>query len=114
MFWQVRLEASEHGLAMVCYKYRAHLDDPVVADGRPHEATGMWADPSIGQPEWSILGAGSAFGLYHRFGNATARGVGGFVVYRQTTGCSKAPASPMATCSGPPMVSSAMKRSAVP
>ena len=29
-----------------------------------------------------VLGAGSAFGLYHRFGNATARGVGGFVVYR--------------------------------
>ncbi len=44
--------------------------------------TGMWADPLVGQPEWSFLGGGSAFGLYHRFGRATARGVGGFVVYR--------------------------------
>ncbi len=78
MFWQVRHE----GRSMVCHKYRAHLDDPVVHEGRPAEATGMWADPTIGRPEWSFLGAGSAFGLYHRFGQATARGVGGFVVYR--------------------------------
>ncbi len=67
---------------MVCHKYRAHLDDPVVAEGRPETMSGMWADPLVGRPEWSFLGAGSAFGLYHRFGNATARGVGGFVVYR--------------------------------
>jgi hypothetical protein len=44
--------------------------------------TGMWADPLVGRPEWMLLGAGSAFGLYHRFGKATPRGVGGFVVYR--------------------------------
>jgi hypothetical protein len=78
MFWQVRHE----GTSMVCHKYRAHLDDPVVADGRSHEATGLWADPLVGRPEWSFLGAGSAFGLYHRFGQATPRGVGGFIVYR--------------------------------
>ncbi len=78
MFWQVRHEAT----SMVCHKYRAHLDDPVVAEGRHVETTGMWADPIVGRPEWSFLGAGSAFGLYHRFGQATARGVGGFVVYR--------------------------------
>ncbi len=42
----------------------------------------MWADPLVQRPEWSFLGAGSAFGLYHRFGNATARGVGGFITYR--------------------------------
>ncbi|MEM8905838.1 MAG: N,N-dimethylformamidase beta subunit family domain-containing protein, partial [Actinomycetota bacterium] len=78
MFWQVRHE----GTSMVCHKYRAHLDDPVVADGRPAEATGMWADPIVGRPEWSLLGAGSAFGLYHRFGQATPRGVGGFLVHR--------------------------------
>ena len=42
----------------------------------------MWADPLVGRPEWELLGAGSAFGLYHRFGKATPRGVGGFVVYR--------------------------------
>ena len=78
MFWQVRHE----GRSMVCHKYRAHLDDPAMADGRPTEMTGLWADPLVGQPEWTFLGAGSAFGLYHRFGQATARGVGGFIVYR--------------------------------
>ncbi len=82
MFWQVRLEAGADGVDMVCHKYGANLDDPVVAAGRPEEMTGMWADPLVGRPEWEVLGAGSAFGLYHRFGNATPRGVGGFVVYR--------------------------------
>lgn len=82
MFWQVRLEDTPGGLAMVCHKYAAHLDDPVVAAGRPEQMTGMWADPLVGHPEWQLLGAGSAFGLYHRFGAATPRGVGGFVVYR--------------------------------
>jgi hypothetical protein len=86
MFWQVRLDDSpdgpDGGLAMVCHKYAAHLDDPVVAAGDPSAMTGMWADPLVGRPEWELLGAGSAFGLYHRFGKATPRGVGGFVVYR--------------------------------
>jgi hypothetical protein len=82
MFWQVRLEEGTHGISMVCHKYRAHLDDPAVSDGRPEQMSGMWADPVVRRPEWSLLGGGSAFGLYHRFGNATARGVGGFVVYR--------------------------------
>lgn len=82
MFWQVRLERGDDATNMVCHKYRAHLDDPVVAAGRPELMSGMWADPLVGRPEWALLGAGSAFGLYHRFGNATARGVGGFIVYR--------------------------------
>lgn len=83
MFWQVRLGTDPDGtIGMTCHKYRAHLDDPVVADGHPELASGMWADPVVGRPEWSLLGAGSAFGLYHRFGQATARGVGGFLVYR--------------------------------
>ena len=82
MFWQVRLEQTPGGISMVCHKYAAHLADPVVADGRPDEMSGMWADPLVGRPEWELLGAGSAFGLYHRFGRATPRGVGGFVVYR--------------------------------
>ncbi len=82
MFWQVRLEELDGGTSMVGHKYTAHEEDPCVADGRPEEMTGMWADPLVGRPEWSLLGAGSAFGLYHRFGHATPRGVGGFVVYR--------------------------------
>ncbi len=82
MFWQVRLEDTPAGIAMVCHKYSAHLDDPVLAAGRPEEMSGMWADPLVGRPEWELLGAGSAFGLYHRFGAAIPRGIGGFVVYR--------------------------------
>lgn len=83
MFWQVRLEddAGDPGLDhMVCHKYRAHLDDPVV--GTDNEATmaGLWCDPLVGRPEWSTIGAGSVFGLYHRFGNALANGTGGFTV----------------------------------
>ncbi|MGF1599910.1 MAG: N,N-dimethylformamidase beta subunit family domain-containing protein [Acidimicrobiales bacterium] len=96
MFWQVRLEARGDGGGgraggdvaggggdtMVCHKYTAHVTDPVVADGRPEDMTGMWCDPMVGRPEWSVLGAGSAFGLYNRFGRAVARGSGAFTVYR--------------------------------
>lgn len=69
---------------MVCHKYKAHLNDPVIAAGNPHEMTGMWADPLVGRPETSILGAGSAWGLYSRFGQATPRGAGAFTVYRDS------------------------------
>lgn len=84
MFWQVRLEPGARGRSMVCFKYAAHRDDPVIAAGHPESMSGMWGDPVVARPEWSFLGGGSAFGLYHRFGQATARGVGGFVVYRST------------------------------
>jgi len=101
MFWRVRIEPvggdggaeaddhesgedgeGEQGRTMVCYKYSAHTDDPVVANGSPEEMTGMFADPLVGRPEASFLGAGSAWGLYHRFGTAVARGAGAFTVYR--------------------------------
>lgn len=80
MFWQVRL--TDDRSSMVCHKYAAHRDDPVV--GTPEQATmtGMWADPLVGRPESLLLGGGSMFGLYSRFGQATPRGVAGFVVYR--------------------------------
>jgi len=83
MFWQVRLVDGADGDAaahMVCHKYRAHLDDPVVEGPDRAQMTGMWADPIVGRPEWSTLGAGSAFGLYHRFGQATPTGMGGFSI----------------------------------
>jgi hypothetical protein len=78
MFWQVRLD----GRSMVCHKYKAHLHDPVVGTDAQQTMTGMWCDPLVGQPEWAVLGAGSAFGLYSRFGQATPRGSGAFTVYR--------------------------------
>lgn len=84
-FWQVRLEPGElpgggvdPAATMVCHKYTAHETDAAHGTG----ATGMWADPTIGQPEWSLLGAASAFGLYSRFGKATPRGAGAYTVYR--------------------------------
>lgn len=81
MFWRVRLEPGTHGTSMVCHKYAGHRSDPALdSDNTP--VSGMWADPAISQPEWTLLGGGSAFGLYHRFGQATAQGVGGFIVYR--------------------------------
>ena len=82
MFWQVRITDGDRGTAMIGHKYAAHRNDPVVGTDDEASMSGMWADPLVGRPEWSFLGAGSAFGLYARFGSGTPRGVGGFVVYR--------------------------------
>ncbi len=79
MFWQVRLERD--GTSMVCHKYSAHDTDPIVAT-QPTAMTGMWCDPAVQRPERRFLGAASMYGLYSRFGQATPRGVPGFVVYR--------------------------------
>lgn len=79
MFWQVRLEPTD---VMVGYKYVAHTDDPVVGTDRAHEMSGMWADPLVGRPETAVLGAGSAWGLYARYGRAVRAGSGAFTVYR--------------------------------
>lgn len=82
MFWQVRLE--DDGRAMLCHKYSAPETDKVVGTDAQATMTGMWCDPLVGRPEWELLGAGSAFGLYNRFGLATPRGSGSFTVYRYT------------------------------
>ena len=83
-FWQVRLEPGPRSDrdTMVCHKYTAHKTDPAVADGRPERMTGLWCDPLVGRPEWTLLGGASAFGLYYRFGRAVRRGSGAFTVYR--------------------------------
>jgi len=82
MFWQVRPEpAASGGTTMVCHKYTAPTTDPLAAD-QPNRTTTMWSDPIVGRPESNFLGAASMYGLYHRFGQATPRGVGGFVIYR--------------------------------
>lgn len=82
MFWQVRREGDGPAATMVSYKYAAHQDDPVQGTNQASTMTGMWADPLIDRPEAAFLGAGSAWGLYHRFGHATARSSGAFTVYR--------------------------------
>ena len=92
IFWRVRRSAGENsGPTMVCHKYASlpDPDDPGSTGDQaendplhPGPVTGMWADPLVGEPEWTLLGAGSAFGLYHRFGQATPQGVGGYLVSR--------------------------------
>lgn len=85
MFWQVRL-VDGHGQPgldhMIGHKYAGHSADPVLATGATDEISGLWCDPLVDRPEWTTLGAGSVFGLYHRFGQATPRGTGGFTVFR--------------------------------
>ncbi len=81
MFWQVRVEGSGPDTTMVCHKYTAHETDPIMATD-PSLMSGMWADPVVGRPEAGLLGGGSAWGLYNRFGQATPRGSGAFTVYR--------------------------------
>jgi hypothetical protein len=83
-FWQVRLTLDADGEpdGYVCRKYSAHLDDPVLGTPEEHTMSGMWADPVVGNPEWKFLGAGSAYGLYSRFGLSMPRGAGAFTVYR--------------------------------
>lgn len=81
MFWQVRLvdDDGQPGAAhMIGHKYDGHTADSQAGQ----QMSGLWCDPLIGRPEWSTLGAGSVFGLYHRFGQATPRGAGGFTVFR--------------------------------
>ena len=83
-FWQVRLDRDANGepSGYVCHKYSAHESDPVMGTAEQRTMSGMWADPVVGHPETALLGAGSAWGLYNRFGTATARGSGAFTVYR--------------------------------
>jgi hypothetical protein len=80
MFWQVRFDESRR--RMTSHKYRAHLEDPVLGTDAQHLLSGMWCDPIVARPEWSFLGAGSAYGLYSRFGRSTPRASGGFTVCR--------------------------------
>ena len=71
MFWQVRpVDDGDH---MVCHKYAARRDDPVLGTAEQASMSGMWSDPLVGRPETAFLGAGSVWGLYHRFGQATTR-----------------------------------------
>ncbi len=80
MFWQVRFDDTRRN--MTVHKYAAHRNDPVVGTPQERTMSGMWCDPLVGRPEWGFLGAGSAYGLYSRFGWSTPRSPGGFTVYR--------------------------------
>jgi hypothetical protein len=79
IFWQIRLE--DEGRTQVCYKYVPELDP--FADGDDHSLrTGAFEDPRIADPPVTTFGANGTRGVYSRYGGASPRGVGGFVVYR--------------------------------
>jgi hypothetical protein len=79
-FWQVRYE--DEGRTMVCYKDKAHKQDPVMGSERQHLLSGMWSDPIIGRPENLTTGLSFTRGGYVRMGYGVPRSSGAYTVYR--------------------------------
>jgi hypothetical protein len=81
-YWQCRWE--DEGRSYVAYKGRAEEEDPFMADpAKRHLTSGLWSSPWTGKPEAQITGLSFLFGGYHRFGLCTARGIGGYTVWRE-------------------------------
>jgi hypothetical protein len=78
--WQVRLE--DEGRRQVCYKARAHAEDPVRGTDRKDLLTGAWEDPAIGRPGATTFGVNGLQGIYSSWGAFSPRASGGFTVYR--------------------------------
>lgn len=79
-FWQVRLE--DEGRTMVCYKDKAHIQDPVVGTDQQHLMAGMWSDPLINRPENHTTGLSFTRGGYVRMGECVPRSSGAYTIYR--------------------------------
>lgn len=80
VYWQVRYEDA--GRKMVCHKYLARTNDPVVGTNQQHLLTSIWSDPWIGRPENSTTGLSFCRGGYIRFGKGVPRSSGAYTVYR--------------------------------
>jgi hypothetical protein len=78
--WQIRLE--EQGRRQVCYKFRAHDEDPLRGTDQAHRLTSAWEDPVVGWPGAATFGVNGAQGLYASWGGFAPRGQRGFTVYR--------------------------------
>jgi len=78
--WQVRLEAE--GRRQVCYKARAHAEDPVRGTDRKELLSGAWEDPAIGRPGATTFGVNGLQGVYSSWGAFIPRASRGFTVYR--------------------------------
>jgi hypothetical protein len=78
-FWQIRWERDHTRL--VCYKSSAD-DDPAMASDTPERTTTYWAHPVTGRPETQMTGLTFSRGGFANLGLATARGSGGYTVYR--------------------------------
>lgn len=78
--WQVRLE--DGGRRQVCYKARAHAEDPVRGTAEAGRLTGAWEDPAIGRPGATTFGVNGLQGVYSSWGGFIPRASRGFTVYR--------------------------------
>jgi N,N-dimethylformamidase beta subunit-like protein len=79
IFWQSRLE--DGGRTLVCYKY-APDEDPLNASKDIDVRTGAFESRHINRPPITTFGGNGARGGFARFGGASPRNVGGFIVYR--------------------------------
>jgi hypothetical protein len=78
--WQIRLE--EEGRRQVCYKFRAHDEDPLRGTPEKHRLTSAWEDPTVNWPGAATFGVNGVRGLYASWGGFGPRGQRGFTVYR--------------------------------
>lgn len=80
-YWKVRHEPGR----MVSHKNKGHIKDPLWSDikTRP-QATHLWCHPEFGDPEASTIGLSFLYGGYHRLGNCSSRGQGGFTVLNES------------------------------
>ncbi len=78
--WQIRIE--DEGRRQVCYKYRAHLEDPYYDSDRKHLTTTAWETPQVGRPGAETFGLNGGRGVYTGWGGCMPRASGGFTVYR--------------------------------
>jgi len=78
--WQVRFEND--GAQQVCYKARAHDEDPVRDTADKHLLTCGWEDPAVAHPGATTFGVNGMRGVYASWGGFAPRGSRGFTVYR--------------------------------
>ncbi|MEQ8813476.1 MAG: hypothetical protein RLO51_29070 [Thalassobaculum sp.] len=78
--WQVRLE--DEGRRQVCYKARAHDEDPVAGGAAADRLTCAWEDPAVNWPGAATFGVNGMRGVYASWGGFVPRGSRGFTVYR--------------------------------
>jgi hypothetical protein len=67
---------------MVCHKYKAREQDPVMGTDRQRFLTSIWSDPLMGRPENLTTGLSFCRGGYVRFGRAVPRSAGAYTVWR--------------------------------
>ena len=78
--WQVRLE--DDGRRQVCYKGRAHAEDPVRGTDQAHLLTSAWESKAVNWPGATTVGVNGLQGIYASWGGFAPRGSKGFTVYR--------------------------------